>query len=76
MIQDSVTIIVLGNKYNSNIYHAKDLESIFDSGITPAPEENEEASNNTPVKRVQKKKAHKPVAKKSAAKKHVSRKRK
>lgn len=76
MIQDSVTIIVLGNKYNSNIYHSKDLESIFDSGIAPAPEENEEASNNAPVKRVQKKKVHKAAAKKSVAKKHVSRKRK
>lgn len=76
MIQDSVTIIVLGNKYNSNIYHAKDMESIFDSGIAPAPEENEEISNSEPPKRVEKKKAHKPVAKKRVVKKHVSRKRK
>ncbi|MGN6533955.1 MAG: serine hydrolase domain-containing protein [Ginsengibacter sp.] len=74
MIQDSVTIIVLGNKYNANIYHSKDLESIFDSGIAPAPEENEEANNNLPAKRVVKKKAHKPVAKKSAAKSHMAKK--
>jgi CubicO group peptidase (beta-lactamase class C family) len=76
MIQDSVTIIVLGNKYNANIYHAKDMESIFDSGIAPAPEENEEMSNSEPAKRVERKKAHKPVAKKSGVKKHVSKKRK
>ncbi len=76
MIQDSVTIIVLGNKYNANIYHSKDLESIFDSGIAPAPEENEEMSNSEPAKRVERKKAHKPVAKKTGVKRHVSRKRK
>lgn len=29
MIQDTATIIVLGNKQNSNIYHAKDMEAIF-----------------------------------------------
>jgi CubicO group peptidase (beta-lactamase class C family) len=29
LIQDTATIIVLGNKQNSNIYHAKDMEAIF-----------------------------------------------
>jgi len=29
MIQDSVTIIVLGNKYNSNIYQSKKMAEIF-----------------------------------------------
>ncbi|MBV9962136.1 MAG: beta-lactamase family protein [Parafilimonas sp.] len=29
LIQDTATIIVLGNKQNSNIYHAKEMESIF-----------------------------------------------
>ncbi|MEP7079567.1 MAG: serine hydrolase, partial [Ginsengibacter sp.] len=29
MIQDSVTIIVLGNKYNRNIYQAKKMATIF-----------------------------------------------
>jgi CubicO group peptidase (beta-lactamase class C family) len=29
LIQDTATIIVLGNKENSNIYHAKDMEAIF-----------------------------------------------
>ena len=33
MIQDSVTIIVLGNKYNPRIYKAKDIADIFDSGL-------------------------------------------
>jgi hypothetical protein len=32
MIQDSVTIIVLGNKYNRNIYQAKKMAAIFSSG--------------------------------------------
>lgn len=30
MIEDSVTIIVLGNKYNRNIYHAKKIAEIFE----------------------------------------------
>jgi CubicO group peptidase (beta-lactamase class C family) len=75
MIQDSVTIIVLGNKYNSNIYHSKDLEAIFDPGVPSSGEENEEMSTNQPPKTVVKKKAHRSVAKKSAVKKHLSRKR-
>ncbi len=29
LVQDTATIIVLGNKENSNIYHAKDMEGIF-----------------------------------------------
>lgn len=32
-IQDSVTIIVLGNKYNRNIYQAKKIAEIFEGGI-------------------------------------------
>ncbi len=31
-IQDSVTIIVLGNKFNRNIYQAKKIAEIFDGG--------------------------------------------
>ena len=30
MIQDSVTIIVLGNKYNRSIYQSKEMSEIFD----------------------------------------------
>lgn len=33
MIQDSVTIIVLGNKYNSAIYQSKNIADVFDSGL-------------------------------------------
>ena len=33
MIQDSVTIIVLGNKYNPLIYKSKEIADIFDSGL-------------------------------------------
>jgi CubicO group peptidase (beta-lactamase class C family) len=29
LVQDTATIIVLGNKQNSNIYHAKEMEAIF-----------------------------------------------
>ncbi|HVX25404.1 MAG TPA: serine hydrolase domain-containing protein [Parafilimonas sp.] len=29
LVQDTATIIVLGNKENSNIYHAKEMEAIF-----------------------------------------------
>ena len=33
MIQDSVTIIVLGNKYNPLIYQSKEIANVFDSGL-------------------------------------------
>ena len=33
MIQDSVTIIVLGNKFNKNIYQSKKMADIFGSGL-------------------------------------------
>lgn len=43
MIQDSVTIIVLGNKYNSNIYQAKQMEKYFDGqDSTEGDDENAE----------------------------------
>ncbi len=29
MVKDTATIIVLGNKYNSNIYHSKDMAVVF-----------------------------------------------
>jgi len=45
MIQDSVTIIVLGNKYNRNIYEAKDMEGYFDAGVLLNGKENSEISN-------------------------------
>lgn len=45
MIQDSVTIIILGNKYNRNIYEAKDMEGYFDPGVLLNGKENSEISN-------------------------------
>ncbi|MCO6496399.1 MAG: beta-lactamase family protein [Chitinophagaceae bacterium] len=33
-IQDSLTIIVLGNKYNRNIYNAKKIAEIFEGGVS------------------------------------------
>jgi CubicO group peptidase (beta-lactamase class C family) len=39
MIQDSVTIIVLGNKYNRNIYQAKKMAEIFDASSVLDDEE-------------------------------------
>ncbi|MEO9020486.1 MAG: serine hydrolase domain-containing protein [Ginsengibacter sp.] len=33
MIEDSVTIIVLGNKFNKNIYEAKDMEGFFSGDV-------------------------------------------
>jgi len=57
MIQDSVTIIVLGNRYNSNIYQAKQMEKYFDGEDTsPSDEDNGE----TPQEETTAKPAHQP----------------
>jgi hypothetical protein len=34
----------MGNKYNSNIYRAKDMEKFFDGEDSPNAEENQEMS--------------------------------
>lgn len=39
MIQDSVTIIVLGNKYNRNIYQSKKIAEVFDGSHSLEVEE-------------------------------------
>jgi len=72
MIQDSVTIIVLGNKYNSNIYQAKQMEKIFDSAFSsPGDEESGEMSEGSnEVTKPAAKKKRAPV-KRTASKKHV-----
>jgi CubicO group peptidase (beta-lactamase class C family) len=44
LLKDSVTIIVVGNKYNSNIYHAKELANLF-GGYDGAGAEDEETEN-------------------------------
>ena len=49
LIQDSATIIVLGNKYNRGIYHAKDLSSLFGNYFGAGEEDELEASiSNAP----------------------------
>jgi len=76
MIQDTATIIVLGNKYNRNIYEAKEMEKFFDSSYTPNSEEsvsNEEASTHEVSKRTAKKKKAVSHRKASPTKKHSSR---
>jgi len=64
LIQDSATIIVLGNKYNRGVYHAKDLSSLFGSYFGAGEEDELEASfstvpkSNTPVAKVSQKKKY------------------
>lgn len=43
LIQDSATIIVIGNKFNRSIYHAKEIANAFGNYYTP--EEEEEGDN-------------------------------
>ena len=43
LIQDSATIIVLGNKYNRGIYHARDLANYFGNYFATEEEEENEA---------------------------------
>ena len=75
MIQDSVTIIVLGNKYNRNIYQAKEMEKFFDGNDTsPSDEENAEApQEETAPKVAPAKKATHVTPKKPPVKKHTVR---
>ncbi len=47
LLQDSATIIIIGNKYNRNIYHAKELANIFGNYDGQGVEEDE--SENTKV---------------------------
>lgn len=46
MIQDSVTIIVLGNKYNRAIYDAKKMAPIFQSSAIMEDEDRNGGNNN------------------------------
>jgi hypothetical protein len=75
MIQDSATIIVLGNKYNSNIYKAKEMENFFDDNIGPTDEENAEMSkeelNTSETPAVVPKKKARVSPKKVLVKKHA-----
>ncbi|MDQ6610082.1 MAG: hypothetical protein M3Y85_09710, partial [Bacteroidota bacterium] len=49
LIQDSVTIIILGNKYNRNIYQAKKLANIFSPYFDTYEEERPENSTESPA---------------------------
>ncbi|MEP7111387.1 MAG: serine hydrolase domain-containing protein [Ferruginibacter sp.] len=44
LLEDSATIIVLGNKYNHGIYHAKDLSNLFGNYFGEVEEEDTEAA--------------------------------
>jgi CubicO group peptidase (beta-lactamase class C family) len=50
LLPDSVAIIVIGNKYNRNIYHAKELANIFGDYNGRGVEEDE--TENTKVKEI------------------------
>ncbi|MES2848663.1 MAG: serine hydrolase domain-containing protein [Bacteroidota bacterium] len=45
LIEDSATIIVVGNKFNRNIYHAREMVPIFGDFGDIAPEEEEHPSS-------------------------------
>ena len=47
LLEDSATIVVLGNKYNRGIYHAKDLANLFGNYFGTGEEEEMEASKST-----------------------------
>ncbi|HTB51179.1 MAG TPA: serine hydrolase domain-containing protein [Ferruginibacter sp.] len=53
MIQDSATIIILGNKFNRNIYHAKELAGLFGNygGKNAEEEENDSVEPGTVERR-------------------------
>jgi len=80
MIQDTATIIVLGNKYNSNIYKAKEMESIFNGNVDTTEEENGEMSKEEvtapQVSHTTPKKKAKVSTKKTVVKKHAVKRRK
>ncbi len=44
LLDDSVTIIIIGNKYNRNIYHAKELAKVF--GNFNGTEEEDDTENS------------------------------
>jgi CubicO group peptidase (beta-lactamase class C family) len=47
LLEDSATIVVLGNKYNRGIYHAKDLANLFGNYFGTGEEEEMEAEKST-----------------------------
>lgn len=49
LLQDSATIIVVGNRFNKNIYHAKKLANLFGNYDRAAGEEDESESAPPPT---------------------------
>ena len=47
LLDDSVTIIIIGNKYNRNIYHAKELAKVF--GNFNGTEEEDDSENSKTI---------------------------
>lgn len=64
LLPDSVTIIVVGNKFNRNIYHAKELANLFGDYDGAAPEE-EETENSKATDNMLPLKQDSPVLKKT-----------
>ncbi len=53
LMQDTATIIVLGNKYNRSIYHVNKLSNIFGHYLdTPDEEESDARQPEAPAKRI------------------------
>ena len=49
LIQDSATIIILGNKYNRNVYQAKNMANIFSPYFETDEEDRSENMKETDV---------------------------
>lgn len=72
MIQDSATIIVLGNKYNRNIYEAKEMEKFFDSTYSPESEGAGEETSSPEPRKAEKRRKKAVSHKKTTARKHTT----
>lgn len=72
MIQDSATIIVLGNKYNRNIYEAKEMEKFFDSTYSPESEGAGEETSSPEPRKAEKRRKKVVSHKKTTARKHTT----
>jgi CubicO group peptidase (beta-lactamase class C family) len=49
LIKEDATIIVIGNKYNRNIYHAKELSGLFGNAFTGEEDEENEGAKTTDI---------------------------
>ncbi|MEO6547911.1 MAG: serine hydrolase, partial [Ferruginibacter sp.] len=74
LLEDSATIVVLGNKYNQGIYHAKDLANLFGNYFGDAGEEESETAKTILPVIVNKPARNPTVSKATTAKKAVAKK--